>query len=203
MGLGRFNRPSNNRLDDALADQVIKILRSTYADFEPTLATEKLRTRHGIDLAKQTVRRLQIAGGLWIPRKLRPPKIQQPRQRRACLGELVQIGGCEHHWFEDRTQFGRALYELNIQGICANTPAANAFMATYVPDYNALFGKVPCEAHDAHRAIREDEDLDQIFTWREQRKVTANLTLHYERKLYLLADTPQNRGYAGKYLDVY
>jgi len=39
----RFNRPSNNRTDDALADAVIKILRSTYADFAPTLATEKLR----------------------------------------------------------------------------------------------------------------------------------------------------------------
>jgi hypothetical protein len=98
----RFNRPSNNRLDEALADQVIKILRSTYADFGPTLATEKLRTKHGIELAKETVRRLQIAVGLWIPRKLRPPKIHQPRMRRACLGELVQIDGCEHHWFEDR-----------------------------------------------------------------------------------------------------
>jgi hypothetical protein len=81
----RFNRPSNNRLDDALAEQVIKILRSN-ADFGPTLATEKLRTKHGIDLAKETVRQLQIAVGLWIPRKLRPPKIQQPRMRRACIG---------------------------------------------------------------------------------------------------------------------
>jgi hypothetical protein len=98
----RFNRPSNNRLDDTLADQVIKILRSTYADFGPTLATEKLRTKHGIDLAKETVRQLQIAVGLWIPRKLRPPKIQQPRFTRARIGELIQIDGCEHHWFEDR-----------------------------------------------------------------------------------------------------
>jgi hypothetical protein len=298
----RFNRPSNNRLDDALADRVIKILRSTYADFGPTLATEKLRTKHGIDLAKETVRRLQIAVGLWIPRKLRPPKIQQPRMRRACIGELIQIDGCEHHWFEDRgpactalvfiddatsrlmqilfngtestfgyfeatrryidqhgkplafysdkasifrinkasatggdghTQFGRALFELNIDGICANTPAAkgrverahltmqdrlvkelrlegistieaaNAFMPTYVADYNARFGKVARDAHDAHRPVRPDEDLDSIFAWREQRKVTSNLTLHYERKLYLLADTPKNRRYAGKYLDVY
>jgi Helix-turn-helix domain len=298
----RFNRPSNNRLDEALADRVIKLLRSTYADFGPTLATEKLRTKYGIDLAKETVRRLQIAVGLWIPRKLRPPKIQQPRMRRACIGELIQIDGCEHHWFEERgpastalvyiddatsrlmqilftgsestfgyfeatrqyllkhgkplafysdkasifrvnhasatggdghTQFARALYELNIDGICANTPAAkgrverahltmqdrlvkelrlegistidaaNAFMPTYVEDYNALFAKLPREAHDAHRPIRDDENLDSIFSWREQRKVTSNLTLHYERKLYLLQDTPDNRRYAGKYLDVY
>ena len=109
----RFNRPSNNRLDDVVADQVIKILRSRYADFGLTLAAEKLRTKHGIDLAKETVRRLQIAVGLWIPRKLRPPKIQQPRLRRACIGELIQIDGCEHHWFEDRGPARTALVYID------------------------------------------------------------------------------------------
>jgi hypothetical protein len=48
------------------------------------------------------VRSLMVAGGLWLPRKLRPPRIQQPRARRACAGELIQIDGCEHAWFEDR-----------------------------------------------------------------------------------------------------
>jgi Winged helix-turn helix len=298
----RFNRPSNNRTDDALADAVIKILRSTYADFGPTLATEKLRTQHGIDLAKETVRQLQIATGLWIPRKHRLPKVQQPRMRRACLGELVQIDGCEHPWFEDRapvctalvyvddatsrlmhilftgtestfgyfeatrqyflrhgkplafysdkasifrvnhasatggaghTQFGRALYELNIDGICANTPAAkgrverahltlqdrlvkelrlqgistieaaNAFMLTYMADYNSRFAKVPRQVHDAHRPVRQDENLDLIFSWREQRRLTEQLTLRYERKLYSLKETKDLRRYAGKYVDVY
>jgi winged helix-turn helix protein len=42
---GRFNQPSSNRLDDAMADRVIKLPRSTYADFGPTLAAEKLRTK--------------------------------------------------------------------------------------------------------------------------------------------------------------
>jgi len=105
----RFGRPSNNRTDDGLADAAIRILRSTYADFGPTLATEKLRTQHGIDLAKETVRQLQIATGLWVPRKHRLPKVQQPRLRRACLGELVQIDGCEHPWFEDRAPVCTAL----------------------------------------------------------------------------------------------
>ncbi len=40
--------------------------------------------------------------GLCIPRKQRAPKIQQPRYRLACCGELIQIGGCDHHWFENR-----------------------------------------------------------------------------------------------------
>jgi hypothetical protein len=63
---------------------------------------EQLAERHQIVLAKETVRRIQIAAGSWIPRKLRAPKIQQPRTRRACVGALIQIDGCEHHWFEDR-----------------------------------------------------------------------------------------------------
>ncbi len=296
------NRPSNNQLDCGLAERVVRILRESYADFGPTLAAEKLAARHQIVLCKETVRRLQIAAGLWIPRRLRPPKIQQPRVRRACLGELVQIDGCDHRWFEDRgpacvalvyvddatsrlmvvhftgtestfsyfvatreylnrfgkplafysdkasifrvnkaeavkgpghTQFGRALYELNIDGICANTAAAkgrverahltlqdrlvkelrlegistieaaNAFMPRFIADYNARFAKVPRNSHDAHRALRSDEELDLIFAWRELRKVTKNLTLHYERKLYLLADTPENRRFIDKYLEIF
>jgi hypothetical protein len=66
-----------------VAEQILEILRHQYPDFGPTLATEKLRDRHSIVVAKETVRQLQIASGLWIPRKLRPPRIHQPRARRA------------------------------------------------------------------------------------------------------------------------
>ena len=55
------------------------------------------------------MRQLQIATGHWIPRKLPPPKIEQPRIPSACVGELVQIDGCEHHWFEDRAPACTAL----------------------------------------------------------------------------------------------
>jgi transposase len=103
------NRTGNRALKAPVAEHVVEILREQYADFGPTLATEKLRSRHNIVIAKETVRQLQIASGLWIPRKLRPPKVQQPRSRRACWGELVQIDGCEHRWFEDRAPACTAL----------------------------------------------------------------------------------------------
>ena len=76
------NRPGNRGLKAPLVEHVLSILREHYADFGPTLAAEKLKTRHKIILAKETVRRIQIASGLWLPRKLRPPRIQQPRMRR-------------------------------------------------------------------------------------------------------------------------
>jgi hypothetical protein len=103
------HRTGNRALKRSVGEQIVAILREQYADFGPTLATEKLLSRHNIVVAKETVRQLQIASGLWVPRKLRPPKIQQPRARRACLGELVQIDGCEHRWFEDRAPACTAL----------------------------------------------------------------------------------------------
>ncbi|CAB3803916.1 ISNCY family transposase ISBcen27 [Paraburkholderia ultramafica] len=98
----RRAKPSNNRLDAVTADRVLSIIRDRYADFGPTLACEKLWECHGIRLAKETVRRLMTDAGLWVPRRQRPPKVYQPRARRACLGELIQIDGSEHAWFEDR-----------------------------------------------------------------------------------------------------
>ncbi|MGF6605048.1 transposase, partial [Paraburkholderia sp. GAS448] len=98
----RRSKPSNNQLDAVTADRALSIIRDRYADFGPTLACEKLYECHGIRLAKETVRRLMTDAGLWVPRRQRPPKIYQPRARRACLGELIQIDGSDHRWFEER-----------------------------------------------------------------------------------------------------
>ncbi len=48
--------------------------------------------------------------GLWVPRKQRPPKVYQPRNRRACYGELIQVDGCDHRWFEDRPQHRKLIH---------------------------------------------------------------------------------------------
>lgn len=95
-------RPSNNRLSGEREAAALGLIREHYADFGPTPAAEKLREAHGLTLAKETVRRLMMAAGLWVPRKERPPKVYQPRNRRACYGELIQIDGCDHRWFEER-----------------------------------------------------------------------------------------------------
>jgi hypothetical protein len=96
----------------------------------------------------------------------------------------------------------RLVKELRLEGISSIT-AANAFIPRFIAAYNKKFAKVPLEMHDAHRPLRADEDLDFIFCWRELRKVTKALTLHYERKLYMLADNPANRRFIGKYLEVF
>lgn len=99
---GRHGRPGNRKLDDGLSVRALTIIRERYPDFGPTLAREKLEECHGIRLCKETVRRLMTDAGLWTPRAQRPPKVYQPRTRRSCVGELVQIDGSDHRWFEDR-----------------------------------------------------------------------------------------------------
>jgi len=93
---------SNHQLPQAVLDRALGLIHERYADFGPTLACEKLHECHGLVLSKETVRHLMTDAGLWVPRKQRPPKVYQPRARRACFGELVQIDGSDHRWFEDR-----------------------------------------------------------------------------------------------------
>ena len=98
----RAGQPSNNRTPVDRAHLALSIIRDRYADFGPTLACEKLREVHAQELSKETIRKLMMDAGLWVPRRLRSPAIYQPRNRRHCVGELIQIDGSDHAWFEDR-----------------------------------------------------------------------------------------------------
>ncbi|MFJ1255712.1 helix-turn-helix domain-containing protein [Cupriavidus sp. CuC1] len=80
-------RPNNNRMPADREAVVLGLIRQHYADFGPTLACEKLRERHGLTLSKESIRRLMVSARLWVPRKQRPHKVYQPRNRRACPGE--------------------------------------------------------------------------------------------------------------------
>jgi len=95
-------KPSNNRLKPETRQQALDLLYRHYYDFGPTLAHEKLTERHHLKLSIETVRKLMIAEGLWKPKKAKKAVVHQMRARRACFGELVQIDGSPHDWFEGR-----------------------------------------------------------------------------------------------------
>jgi transposase len=95
-------RPSNRKTTAVVRTAALWIVRQNYADFGPTLAAEKLAAEHGFSFSSETVRKWMIAEGLWRDRKHRQRQVHQPRPRRECLGELVQVDGSEHWWFEDR-----------------------------------------------------------------------------------------------------
>ena len=98
----RRGRPSNRRKPEELRIEALSIIRKRYRDFGPTLAAEKLHEVHEIAVGRETLRVWMIEDGLWLDRKQRRKQVHQPRRRRECVGELVQVDGSEHWWFEDR-----------------------------------------------------------------------------------------------------
>src|SRR5919107_2777462 len=94
-------RPSNRGLGPHVRQLAITYVRENYRDFGPTLASQMLLERHGLRVSRETLRQWMREDGLWLSRKQRR-QLHQPRLRREHLGELVQIDGSEHRWFEDR-----------------------------------------------------------------------------------------------------
>jgi hypothetical protein len=94
-------RASNHRLDRELLDQALELVSARYGDFGPTLAREKLEKVHRIKLSTFTLRQRMIQAGIWKPKTHRH-KHRVRRERRSCLGMLVQLDGSEHDWFEGR-----------------------------------------------------------------------------------------------------
>ena len=261
----------------------MNLLKTKYQGFGPTLAHEKLVEKEKLKLSDESVRQLMIAEDLWKPRKVKKMVTHQLRERRACFGELIQIDGSPHDWFEGRaeacvllvfiddatgklvqlrfvdsesffsyaavaedyfrqhgkpiafysdkhsifrvnqpsggshedlTQFGRAMQELDIQIICANTPqakgrverviqtlqdrlpkemrlrqiqsreAGNAYLPEFLADFNQRFAEPPRSAVDLHRPLTAKEDLARILAWQETRTLSKNLTLQFHKTVY-------------------
>jgi transposase len=297
-----IGRPSNNRISDGVRDYAVTLVRESYADFGPTLASEMLAERDGLRVSRETLRKWMTAAGIWLSRKQRRT-FHQPRLRREAYGELVQIVGSDHRWFEGRsdpctllvfiddatgklmqlrfvrsesaftyfetlalylkrhgapiafysdkhsvfrvakkdarggqgmTQFGRGLCELNIEILCANSSqakgrvermnrtlqdrlvkalrlariddmeAGNAFLSSFVEDYNERFAIIPTRPDDLHRPLNLAPDrLAEILCKREQRYVGSQLTFSFERKRIMLEETEMTRGLVGRYVETY
>ncbi|GGW42842.1 hypothetical protein GCM10011452_33960 [Gemmobacter lanyuensis] len=94
-------KPPNNRIHKAKRDYALNLIKEDYADFGPTLAAEMLAEHHGLKVSRETVRKWMVEDGIWLSRKQRRT-FHQPRLRRECFGELIQIDGSDRRWFEDR-----------------------------------------------------------------------------------------------------
>jgi hypothetical protein len=276
-------RKAANRLCESVKKKSLELLKTKYQGFGPTLAHEKLVEKDKLQLSVESVRKIMIEESLWKPRKLKKVVTHQLRERRACFGELVQIDGSPHDWFEGRadtcvllvfiddatgkllqlqfvdnesffsyaqaaenyfkrhgkpiafysdkhgifrvnqasvgtsqsiTQFGRAMRELDIQIICANTPQAkgrveranqtlqdrlpkemrllnirsredgNASLPEFMADFNKRFAEEPRSVVDLHRPLTAKDDLARILTWQEARTISKNLTVQFEKVVY-------------------
>ena len=97
----RRGQPSNRRIADQTKQKVLALFEKHYADYGPTLASEKLRERQQIEVHPETLRLwLRPARLPYKQRKTRPHR--QWRERRSCFGEMVQLDGSHHDWLEGR-----------------------------------------------------------------------------------------------------
>jgi transposase len=99
-------RASNRAAAPRLRKRVLALIREKYSGpvdqrFGPTLAAEHLSSEDGITVDHETLRRWMVAAGLWSRVRKRSPH-RRRRQRMAHFGELVQLDGSFHPWFEDR-----------------------------------------------------------------------------------------------------
>ncbi|MGH8855903.1 MAG: ISNCY family transposase [Telluria sp.] len=95
-------RPSNRRTPPDVLAKAIALIGEHYADFGPTLACEKLDELHEIKLSVETVRQAMLRAGLWKARRGAGIRTHAIRERRARRGELIQVDGSPHDWFEGR-----------------------------------------------------------------------------------------------------
>jgi hypothetical protein len=92
---------SNHRLSQGIREYALELIKTRYADFGPTLAIEILLDKHAIKVGRETLRTWMLEEGLWLSRNQRR-SFHQPRLRRESYGELIQIDGSDHRWFESR-----------------------------------------------------------------------------------------------------
>lgn len=91
---GSRNKPAKLRAKVLARD------RERYRDFGPTLAAEKLR-EEGCQIDHETLRRWLLKAGLWASARKRKQH-RSRRERRECFGQMVQMDGSDHDWFEGR-----------------------------------------------------------------------------------------------------
>ncbi len=276
-------KPSNRKVSKKLKERIVHLYRTTYPDFGPTLFSEKLEERNRISISRETARRWLVEEGLWKTHRRR--KIHRLwRERKEYYGEMLQMDGSHHDWFEGRgphcvlmayiddatskvwgrfyeyegtipamdsfmqyittygipmsiyfdkhttykspskgdeevepkSQFGRALAELGVRMRHAHSPqakgrierlfktlqdrlvkemrlrgigtlpAANRFLASYLPGYNRRFSMPAKHTEDLHRPVTVA--LETILCIKNERAVKQDHTIKYNGRLYQIDD---------------
>ena len=99
-------RASNQAIEVTIRERVLALVREKYGGgvderFGPTLAAEHLASEDGVTVDHETLRRWMLVAGLWSRARKRSPH-RRRRERKAHFGELVQLDGSFHRWFEGR-----------------------------------------------------------------------------------------------------
>ena len=167
-GLVHRNRgkPGPRRKSAKLRTQVLARYRERYPDFGPTLAAEKLQAQ-GLAVDHETLRRWLVAEGLWQSGRKRQQH-RSWRERRECFGQMVQLDGSHHDWFEGRRD--KAVLMVMVDDATNRTGARFAEEETTRASYDVFEGWV--RKHGMPGSLYVDRDsiyrCERIATVAEQ-----------------------------------
>jgi hypothetical protein len=188
----RRGRPSNRRIEEAERERVLGLVRQHYEDFGPTLAAEYLAGHHAYEHSTETLRQWMMAAGIWQAKRQRSKRVFQLRERRSREGELVQIDGSPHDWFEQRAPrccliifiddaTGKWVYGRFV----ANETSAAYLQGLY--SYLSRYGRPVAFYSDRHSIFTKHDPEDPVPTQFER----AVRVLDIEP---ILARSPQAKG---------
>jgi transposase len=162
------NRRSNHSINELIKNKVVDLARRKYRGFGPTLITEQLRKKEGIEVSDETIRQWLIAAGVtYTKRRARPHR--RWRQRKAHFGEMLQMDGSHHDWLEGRGQ------RMVLMGY-VDDATGRAFARFYeyegtLPAFDGLneyfrrYG-MPCsvylDKHSTYKGLRKISVIDQL-----------------------------------------
>ncbi len=185
-------KPSNRAKPKGFKDNVLGIVSENYSDFGPTLAAEKLEERHNIKINHSTLRGWMIEAGIFNNKNRKATKIHQSRERRDCFGELVQIDGSHHDWFEGRREkcclivFVDDATNLVYCRFEESETTLGYMRAT--KDYVETYGKPRCFYSDKHTIFKSPDNALKPNETQFQRACTElGITT-------ICANTPQAKG---------
>lgn len=156
-------RVGNRRTGAKLRERILARYQARYPDFGPTLAAEHL-SREGLAIDHETLRQWLLAKGWWTIKRRRQ-KHRQWRERKACFGELVQMDGSHHDWFEGRRE--RAVLMVMIDDATNRTYARFSEQETTRAAYDTFEGYA--RRHKLPVALYVDRDS----IYRTEREATV------------------------------
>ena len=190
--------PSNRRLPEKLQTKALTLCETRYGDVGPTLAAEQLAEHQGITLSDETLRGWRLAKGVThFQRRKRPHRAW--RERKAQVGELVQLDGSHHDWVEERGP--RCVLMAYIDDASSRVyarfyesegtiPAMDSF-TRYVRRYGIPLA-VYADKHTTYQSLAEPTVEEQLAGTKPQRQVGRALS---ELGIELIAaHSPQAKG---------
>ncbi len=184
-------RPSNRRSAADLRETVLAKYRRHFADFGPTLASEKL-AKLDLQVSRETLRRWLLTEGLWQRRRQRDVH-RRRRPRRSCFGELVQMDASLHDWLEGR---GESMVLMTMIDDATNRIEVGFYPGETVESYMDLTERW-LRRHG--RPVALYTDRDSVFQWQSKGRAVEGLT-QFGRALeeldieLILAHSPQAKG---------